>query len=616
MLRELIFSISKGVTHYLGINLGNSLGKVNSKMSDMFSTSIQTTTNWLVEHFGQNKYKNTSVEAWVFADKQQRLTAESALLKLGVQCKIRSTYKPLLHFFLEDVPLSCKKFVHAEIHYPIHKAAVKNRFLLETYPLSGIFETHSIHFIADANSENTYTVILHLEDGKVITNKVFAPNHVHQNFVSDPLLSPTGWLRVTDSSGNITRNERLVTDYERLFHEAMLAISAYQWPDTSPYFEELNLQIFLPWKDESLNFQQEVISLKEALHEDFYFSILEWFNVKADDEFKSRRGQPGQIVPEIIHSDNELISIKIALRPYRLNNPTGHQKLDKAKCPISMEQISEELNKISGRSFLAQTITGRVVQARYHEGKDFPVMISGGQHANETSGVVGALRAAQILEQQPNTHFTVSPLENPDGYVLHQRLIADNPHHIHHAARYTALGDDLENRSSHSPYEKSIRLTARKLSQAKLHINLHGYPSHEWTRPLSGYVPKDFDMWTLPKGFFLILRHNPQKEWKEYAKAFLDLVTKELSKIEGLMEFNAKQIDLYNKYTGKNNFHFINSFPCLISTSNSDDIPIQLITEYPDETLYNEHFIRAHTVQQQTVLAAYNAHQKLSNSIG
>ena len=57
---------------------------------------------------------------------------------------------------------------------------------------------------------------------------------------------------------------------------------------------------------------------------------------------------------------------------------------------------------------------------------------------------------------------------------------------MHHAARYTALGDDLEYRVKGALYEKEIRHKAREISQAQLHINLHGYPSHERTRPLSG----------------------------------------------------------------------------------------------------------------------------------
>ncbi len=63
-------------------------------------------------------------------------------------------------------------------------------------------------------------------------------------------------------------------------------------------------------------------------------------------------------------------------------------------------------------------------------------------------------------------------------------------------------------------FEKAIRVEAEARTNAKLHVNLHGYPSHEWTRPLSGYVPRSFAMWTLPKGFFLIIRHHASWEKK------------------------------------------------------------------------------------------------------
>lgn len=70
------------------------------------------------------------------------------------------------------------------------------------------------------------------------------------------------------------------------------------------------------------------------------------------------------------------------------------------------------------------------------------MLISGGQHANETSGVVGALRSAQALQARENTgnkaHFALIALENPDGYALHRELCSQHPHHMHHAARYSA----------------------------------------------------------------------------------------------------------------------------------------------------------------------------------
>ena len=175
-------------------------------------------------------------------------------------------------------------------------------------------------------------------------------------------------------------------------------------------------------------------------------------------------------------------------------------------------------------------------------------MISGGQHPNEITGPSGALRGAQALAKRDGAHFTISPLENPDGYALHQRLIIDNPRHMHHAARYTALGDDLEYRTGMNLLEKEIRKKAQDISKAQLHLNLHGYPSHEWTRPLSGYVPRGFGMWTLPKGFFLIMRI--MMPGPDHAMTFIDQVTRHLATIPGLLDFNNAQIELYRTHAG------------------------------------------------------------------
>ncbi|MER8977170.1 M14 family zinc carboxypeptidase [Mesorhizobium sp. M0800] len=73
-------------------------------------------------------------------------------------------------------------------------------------------------------------------------------------------------------------------------------------------------------------------------------------------------------------------------------------------------------------TFEAHSRSGRTVGARYRQGSDRAVIISGGQHANETTGIVGALRAARRLAERPSAHFVISPLENPDGYQLHWRL--------------------------------------------------------------------------------------------------------------------------------------------------------------------------------------------------
>ncbi|MDB5825930.1 MAG: peptidase, partial [Variovorax sp.] len=217
----------------------------------------------------------------------------------------------------------------------------------------------------------------------------------------------------------------------------------------------------------------------------------------------------------------------------------------------------------------------------------------------------GALRAAEVLAQQPGAHFALIPLENPDGYALHRELCAHAPRHMHHAARYTALGDDLEYRDAPPWYEREARQQALALSGADLHINLHGYPAHEWTRPLSGYIPRGFGAWTIPKGFFLIVRHHAG--WADRARQLAEHVCKQLATRPALVAFNKKQRASYNAHAGDLPFEVIHGTACTISEVNRPGPALTLITEFPDETIYGDPFILAHDTQTATVLAAVEA---------
>lgn len=575
-------------------------------MSMIFEKRFERSLDKLISHFSDASMKGATVEAWLFDDLPSRQATEAKLQALGITAKLHSAYKPLVHFFLEDV--DCGNLKQVSIAYPAHEACAPNRFLLETYPLTKLTGDAEVGFKPSGKQDFTYQVTLTDKNGTVTQHEVFAPNRTHQDAIGETLLSPTGWLKVTHQ-GTIT-SERFETDFEQLFHAGIAAVTSHTWGDTEPYFEELNIAVSLPVKDQKLAYAEEAISLTEALHEDFYFSLLEVFQKKSGRPLGDRGLQPGQIVPEIIYADAGP-SIRITARALSTQDSTGEsQTLATAQAPLFAAQIAQELEHIGGEAFSAQSRSGRSVLGRYIKGTDEPMIISGGQHANETTGVVGALRAAHELKSHKGAHFTISPQENPDGYELHRRLCADNPKHMHHAARYTAMGDDLEYRSGEKLWEKAIRTQAEALAGAKLHVNLHGYPSHEWTRPLSGYIPRGFGMWTLPKGFFLIVRHH--SDWAQQSEELVDHVTRHLASIDGLVDYNNAQIALFEKHAGETGFRIINGFPCLIGVDDRHTVPLTLITEYPDETIYGEDFIRGHTAQMETVLSAYEALQKLS----
>jgi hypothetical protein len=183
---------------------------------------------------------------------------------------------------------------------------------------------------------------------------------------------------------------------------------------------------------------------------------------------------------------------------------------------------------------------------------------------------------------------------------------------MHHAARYTALGDDIGSRTHEPWYEKAARLDAQRLSGARFHVNLHGYPAHEWTRPLTGYLPRGFQTWSIPKGFYLILRHH--REWAPRVPDLVERVAARLAEIPGLAELNRTQLAVYEAHTGERPEPILHDIPCEITQDDEAPFPLALITEFPDETVYGDLFVLGHTVQMEAALAAEEAYSRLAGA--
>jgi hypothetical protein len=49
----------------------------------------------------------------------------------------------------------------------------------------------------------------------------------------------------------------------------------------------------------------------------------------------------------------------------------------------------------------------------------------------------------------------------------------------------------------------------------------------------------------------------------------------------------------------------------MVGVDDRHTVPLTLITEYPDETIYGDAFVKGHTAQMETVLSAYEALQLL-----
>ena len=585
------------------------------------------------------------VEAWIFEDSVARKQLASNLANAGVHARVHSAYKPLLHYFLERTPLSGMREVI--VGYPRHPQAVATRFRSEAYPLAGMeMQGVSLRWTAlDVNADLPCYRVTWVDDrGERHSDHVLAPNALRADHLGRACLVPCGYLRVTDPrSGRILVDEIVETEIEALFQATMAAICASAWAREEPYYERLEIRACIPGAEIYRDDGQLICSTVEALHEDLYFSALEFFQHHSGRPPGDRGLQPGQIVPDVrqaapgssarvcvvLHPTGACLPALSAPENTDLASPaTDHLPVNAtmasapgvapgadarpapgALCaladvtqPVAACRVDEEIRAIAGVPFAFESRQGRRLAGVVHPGTLPPVVVTGGQHANEASGVVGALRGAGWLASQPGAHFSCVPLENPDGYALYAEYLAMHPQHMHHAARYTGLGDDLEYREREPWYERAGRMHALAVTGAQLHLSLHGYPAHEWTRPFTGYLPRGFELWSMPKGYFLILRYRAG--WKDIAAQFLEELTAALSTMPGLVDFNERQLRIYEAHAGELPFAVRDGIACLMTQNDSQTPGVVLVTEFPDESISGEAFAFAHEVQTNTVRTA------------
>jgi hypothetical protein len=563
-------------------------------MTVLLDLTLPRTLDALLTRFADGSHRGCRLEAWLFDNEAARRSAEARLAAAGVQAKLRSAYKPLVHHFLEEAPAAPMRVT---IALPNHPEAPAARFRLEAYPLAGLLPAAALAF-TEGSDPLAFRVTC--DEGPETT--VLAPNRMRQDPLGLPALAPCGWLRLWRPDGSLAEDGPLETEYEAAWQAAIAALAAHAWPAQPPLFNVLAIDATLPGIERPLAYGDEVISTAEALHEDFYFSILELLKHRAGRAAADRTLQPGQIVPDIVTADGPLrLTIRLLPAPASRPSRRGPDDLEDADRPPTAVQIATATDALGGELRDIRSVQGRKVLARVFPGDGPALLLSAGQHANETSGIVGALRAARVLRAE-HRRFALIPCENPDGNALHHQLRANNPRHMHHAARYSALGDDVESLETEPLHEKAARLALIAEVGARLHLNLHGYPAHEWTRPLSGYLPRGFELWTIPKGFFLILRHLPGHA--AAARPFLEALTRTLAEDPALARFNATQLATWAAHAGDVPFPVLNGIPCLIGETERQTLPFQLITEYPDETIYGDAFRLAHTTQTRTALAA------------
>ncbi|MDY3330421.1 MAG: hypothetical protein SOX43_00490 [Pelistega sp.] len=546
----------------------------------------------------QQEIPEGSAIVWLFASKRLReQIARVARQAKGesAEIQVKSAYKTLLCEVRERGLLDSEKQV--TIYYPVVDGDEPLRFRLECYPLDSLYPDCDIQYQAEPQMVgNGVYYRLVFADGR--EEKIFTPVKWRDKANGQRELCASAW--VAYSNGH---SEAIHSPYEDIYNEACNYLQNLPLTVCQQGLGSLVFDIELQGEDESLGIGHESLCLAEALHEDLYFSALEIFQYRLGLSSGDRTLKPGQILPVVRYGQQNSLSIREAQWVEVEDIPVCERvkDLEGIQAPLSFAQIQAEFNALNGLCFNANSQQGRpLFGASFNTHLERGLALSSGQHANESSGIVGGLREEQHLLKEGVLAFTYRPLGNPDGYAAFLKLCEISPRQMHHAARYTASGCDLA--YGDVPERTFADEARKKLPQALVHLNLHGYPAHEWTRPLSGYVPRNFSRWTIPKGFFLIMRYQPA--YKAMAEEVLQAAIAAVMGYPEQVAMNKEMLSRYLGTVGSADFPIANDVvPYSITEYPNQDYPIELITEAPDETVQGDWFRIAQESHYRVVMA-------------
>lgn len=579
----------------------------------LLDATVPRTLDSLLQRIRSEAPADGRVEAWVFESLQERRKAEVALASEGYTARIRSAYKPLVHALIEEIPIIDATRVHLRL--PNHPQALPGRFLIEAYPLAGLLD--DCQFSSDiGESLLSYFIEITRRDGSTSTLEVFAPNRVTKSHLGTDVLRPTGWLRIRDRDGTSLVDEAVHTEYEAIYEQATQIVLDYPL-GVEPYFQRLEIDVAVPGGELPLHFGEEVLSPMEGLQLDLFWMVLEVLQQRSGRALADFRlkgcfiggdfaMRPGQIVPVVRPADGapsiRMLHLPLPRDEAAENFETHLQVLATAGAPLDPRQIDGELDALAGERFAVPSIQGRTIMGTYVRGTGPGVMITGAQHPNETTGVIGALRAAHELRRDPSAHFAIIPVSNPDGYDLHRRMMQLHPRYMNSAPRFSAHGSDIAFRSEEPFDEIEAWREAYRLTGAGLHVNLHAINSHEVNRPLSGYLMRSWAHLMIPKGFYLIMFHHAKA--REDGRWLLEKITSDLAGVPGLAAFNDRQQRVHRAHVGDGGYELINDVPCFMVEKSDSLAPLMLITEYPDVTLLGDAYRLGHTTQMVATLSA------------
>jgi Zinc carboxypeptidase len=197
------------------------------------------------------------------------------------------------------------------------------------------------------------------------------------------------------------------------------------------------------------------------------------------------------------------------------------------------------------------------------------IIYSGRQHANEVSSTSHILKLGEELVLDPKWRATLNkvnvvlhPITNVDGANMSIDLAKISPLNMLHPGYHGSLtADVVSDQDTEFPiYPESA--TRRLLWNAWLpdaFENPHGYPTHEWVQPFSGYSAwvvsrmgaETGRNWWVPRGWFTSLGYlsdDQHPKSREVTYALRDMIVNEMIKTPGVLEMSQRENDRYMRF--------------------------------------------------------------------
>jgi hypothetical protein len=185
-------------------------------------------------------------------------------------------------------------------------------------------------------------------------------------------------------------------------------------------------------------------------------------------------------------------------------------------------------------------------------------------HANEISSTNAGLQMARLLAVSPayrkllkKTNIVISPMENVDGVVILEEMLKWMPSDKLHAGRYNKAGQEYyaEYFNPATPFgEARVKPAIWHRWLPDICTDNHGFPSHEWEQPFSGYAPWQFRGWWLPRSLFFVYLPFLEEKTGSPRRAFSEYVKKQLTQAfrnhQNFKRWNQTFSKRYWKYKG------------------------------------------------------------------